>query len=124
MRKKIGCLLAGATLFSASAMATQSMELLLSSLTFKPNTPVSLANPFIFPLKVNCKITTIDETANFEIAVIKKSATINGTVFHAGENFSQLFSNGQALKLASEGYAEVKITNKGLNDVVASCNLA
>lgn len=88
---------------------------------FLPNDPLTLVNYMYWEIEANCTMRIEDPSDDFQIEVLAKRSSINGTTLSKGESIKITVHADDILKLTAESGAKVKITNLGKHLAKATC---
>lgn len=119
-------------LFNQAALANIQYYLSPNSMadfSFPPNKEVSLSNPFFFPVKGRCTLSTEAKESRFDGRVEKKSASLKNNStgesisLHSGQSGSMMVHNRDTLTIEAKPNAKVVLINRGNQTVNASCDL-
>ena len=105
-------------------VAFQYTNCISETFTFEPEKPYTISNPLLWQIKASCKI-AIQDSDDLLLGIMDKgTGHINGLPVDTSKEVQITVKNGDILTIDATRLSEVKITNKGLNPVVADCSLA
>lgn len=98
-------------------------SLLSRTYVFEPNTPKAVANPLFWHLDTLCTIQTKDNSNRLTGQMKKKTGALNGKPLKQGEIGDVIVKNKEILHITADVGAQIEITNKGNNTVIAVCKI-
>ncbi|MDI9818605.1 MULTISPECIES: hypothetical protein [unclassified Legionella] len=87
-----------------------------------PNDPQEFTNSWFWTITSTCTVRTRDNSDEIFIEVLKKSGKINGQPLSQGDTLSMIVHNGEKFVITADSGGKVKLTNRGLSTIVASCS--